>query len=163
MFRFRRAWLFCPLLVLTLFFTACGWRNWNLSMDEEDVKEIVAEFAFSELPAYKVVYIADLSGGNYAGKKLSPRLLKYLSLKHPAVQFKHYSFPIHTSKPSGLIMVSGARIINRFHSECSVSRGSNDTLSGGSFVFTRSPFRFWDNKWHVVSSPEKLPPILIFP
>jgi len=37
MLRSRRLLLFFPLLLLTLFFAACGWRNWHLPMDDESV------------------------------------------------------------------------------------------------------------------------------
>ncbi|BCM91781.1 hypothetical protein IAD21_03656 [Abditibacteriota bacterium] len=41
----RRLLLFFPLVVLTLFFAALGWRNWNLSMDDEEIlAAVVADY-----------------------------------------------------------------------------------------------------------------------
>jgi hypothetical protein len=48
--RSRRFLFWLPLVTLTLFFAACGWRNAHLSTNEEDVwAQIPAKFFASEI------------------------------------------------------------------------------------------------------------------
>ncbi len=156
MFRFRRAWLFYPLLVLTLFFAACGWRNWNLTVDRSGVL------------ARSVFYATDrLDKPIVWAPGFSERDARQIERRNPKLRL----VPIKTTEmptdggTRGMPWVYVEHIVlhNRFYATIEISFGDPakddlNTMRRDSHkvtsILTRSPLTFWDNSWHITRDDE---------
>jgi len=140
MFRLRRVFLFCPLVLLTLFFAACGWRNAHLTMNESEVRNAGMDWAFSNLVSYRKIYVPA------AWKIHLP------SAAHPYVSKIRFTKP-PTSGFGGYVGDVGRVVVkSRFHATCCILYGDAQDPNIAIHTLTRSPLRFWDDKWYVAEN-----------
>ena len=150
MFRLRRAWLLFPLLGLTLFFAACGWRNWNLQSDRHGVRISSAIYAVSQLSRGQI-WASHTSAQDARVIEQEVKRLK------PDTNIHLFSFqpPSDNSKDYSYFYVEEIEVQNRFHATAYVGFADSHKQASQigemrrALVFTRSPITFWDNSWHL--------------
>ena len=168
--RLRRPLVWLPLVVLSTFFALCGWRNWHLSMSDEHVWDAIpiSKFAPQNLDALSSgqTLLVCMQGVDGQLEPISSEFLAYFGKLYPNVHlissahrrgtldFTHQGGPRFNS----CLRFGKPRFQGRFKAEChfsfnaNTSRGGSGT--GATLVFTRSPIKFWDNQWHVMSLEE---------
>lgn len=146
MFRFRRVWLF-PLLALTLFFVACGWRNWHLERDERGAWLECTAWTMNQLPR-QTVWNGDLNIENQDESVI----LRVMKRNYPDATARFAGDEPNLeigSLPN--INVGSPQIRSRFYATTQVVINlPSGNWSATDIELTRSPLKFWDNTWHVV-------------
>ncbi len=173
--RLRRPLLWLPLVVLTLFFALCGWRNWHLPNSAKDVwLEIPAYYLKSTFPLPPAVPgMLDVSplferGGTTILSvedvnnlhALPAPIFSQLCARYPQLRLRNYlkSADYSGLKKKGFLSFDKVRFLNRFAATCRVSistRGLNTPQFGTNvetLTMTRSPWLFADTRWRVVKS-----------
>ena len=153
MFRFRRAWLLFPLIVLTLFFAACGWRSYRVWMENEEARHdatVIAtcNYVLSTLPQSTLVCVPN--GGAFS----SPRVAKAILKRHPRTLFVPQGEPFR--KGTTFIDIEFAHDEGLYYAgylvTCAGSEGYTPKLG---VAVTRSPWTFWDSSWRVTGVIEQ--------
>ncbi len=144
--RARRLLLLIPLLVLTAFFAACGWRNWHLQKDERGAWLEGTGWAMAQMPGQKV-WNGDL---DVSGKD-EPEIYRVMAQNYPGATARFVSgTPNFDLISVPQISVGAPNIINQFRADNQItfsSPGGGDKYVD--IVLTRSPIKFWDNGWHI--------------
>lgn len=175
----HRLLLFSPLAILTPLFVALGWRNWNLSMSEDEVfAAIAADYRDIEKRATDPIspgrlYIPFMDNEvTIVGRKLgtttghvSEALVTRLKSSYPKVRLKNT--PPSDKSTDFHFYFEDIQFLNRFHAKCRVSYHtlSTKSVSTESFVLKRSPVNLANSDWYVESaqSSQTLPPGWIIP
>ncbi len=160
--RFRRPLVWLPLVVLMLPLLALGWRNWHLSMDEEEVwSQVPSVFASQTnfvfrtgigrfLPGQSTVVGIKSTSGQPA--PVSPALFAQFKKIYP--QMIWVNATRSPQKSNAYFLFGKSQFRGRFAAQCQVfyaSRVAPDAqfvTASETFYFARSPVSFRDNTWH---------------
>lgn len=177
MLRSRRFLLWLPVVALTLFFAACGWRNWHLSMSEEDVWLAIPAYYLTSKAgpsATKIVgkagvlsigsgpapfannQVTVLSQWNGKASKFTPlttSMLQKLRQRYPSFRLLNRS----DNRPTSCQYFNFGRVRfqNKSAATCEVTFSVRDPKMAeyvthtGTFVLTRSPLPLSDDRWHI--------------
>lgn len=173
--RLRRSLLWLPLVALTLFFAACGWRNWNLPSSVEDVwQEVPAYYLKSAFPPPPTVSgiivmsplferggttVLSVEDANNPHALPAP-LFSRMCARYQQVRLSNYlkGADYSNSKKEGFLSFGKVRFLNRFAATCRIlvsTHGSNTPQLGTNvetLTLTRSPWLLADTRWRVVKS-----------
>lgn len=137
----RRLWLLSPIVVLTLFLMALGWRNWHLSNDQDAILLQSANLVIERTKASSYQFICE----NCAAGSLSQALKR----QHPHLKFP----PVKTGKivKGSYMRLFAPEVRNRFYASCNLDYGGQNENDYNSkcLFFNRSPINPFDTSWHL--------------
>lgn len=152
--RLRRPLLWLPLVVLTLFFAACGWRNWHLQRDEHRLWLNSALYATHQVSG-QTVWALDVSEED--ARSIEQAVKGRYNKKVTLVSIETNEMP----SDGGTLgcpwfAVQNLTLRSRFYATTQIIFGDGEERNTHSNVltFTRLPLKFWDDTWHLISVDE---------